>query len=158
MNHNYYKLFLPILSLLLFTNPVLGQKKGDDSVQLQDKINVTASIQSVLDKQVDCWNQGKIECFTQYYADLPYSCIMGAEGPICGRQNITEVYKRSYPEGQMGTLSFRELQIWPLNEKVALCRGKFILSHPDKAESTGWFTLVFENLPEGWRIVADQTN
>lgn len=130
---------------------------GDAQLSSADSSEITAEIQKVLDLQTGCWNHGNIECFTSYYANKPYSCIMGSEGPICGQKNITEVYQKAYPEGEMGKLSFADVEIHPLSSSIGLVRGRYILEYPDKPSDSGWYTLVFEKFGERWMIVGDQT-
>ena len=127
------------------------------SLSSSEKDTIVQSITSVMDMQTDCWNNGRIECFTSYYADTSYSCIMGSKGPICGRDSITAVYLSAYPAGEMGELRFENISIHVLDKDIALVRGKFILEYPDKPMDSGWYTLVFQKIKGKWLIIADQT-
>lgn len=157
MFKNLSPLLLFCILLSIFMTACEGRVRDSEAHLSADSSEIVTAIQKVLDLQTGCWNQGNIECFTSYYADKLYSCIMGSQGPICGQQNITDVYQKAYPEGEMGKLSFTDLQIHPLRESVALVRGRYVLEYADKPSDSGWYTLVFEKIGERWMIVGDQT-
>ena len=56
----------------------------------------------------------------------------------------------------MGHLEFSELKIEMLGPQSAYVRGRWRLKM-SSSESGGLFTLIFRNLPGGWKIVHDHT-
>ncbi|HNH81908.1 MAG TPA: DUF4440 domain-containing protein, partial [Acidobacteriota bacterium] len=69
-------------------------------------------------------------------------------------------YKRRYQgEGrEMGTLTFADISILPLERHTTLARGRWKLVFSDGKVSEGLFTLVLKQLPEGWRVIHDHTS
>jgi len=69
-------------------------------------------------------------------------------------------YKKGYQsEGaEMGQLEFSAIEIQPLGAYAQLARGHWKLTYGAKPSVGGLFSLVFEHLPEGWRIVHDHTS
>jgi ketosteroid isomerase-like protein len=59
----------------------------------------------------------------------------------------------------MGTLTFSELEVHPMNEKFAVCIGKYHLDRAKKlgGATEGIFSLVLEKTDQGWKIVVDHT-
>ena len=59
----------------------------------------------------------------------------------------------------MGTLTFSDLEVHPLDEHFAVTLGKYHLERSKKAggNADGVFSLVMEKTAEGWRIVVDHT-
>jgi ketosteroid isomerase-like protein len=57
----------------------------------------------------------------------------------------------------MGTLSFTEIEIKPVNKNMAIALGRWQLARAGD-EPRGRFTLIFRRFKEGWRIVHDHTS
>jgi ketosteroid isomerase-like protein len=59
----------------------------------------------------------------------------------------------------MGVLSFSELEVQPLDEHFATVTGRFHLerSAAGGGNAGGFYLLVMEKTPEGWKIVRDDT-
>ena len=77
-----------------------------------------------------------------------------------GFTGLLEEYKRDYPtRAAMGTLSFSDLEVHPLDENFAVVTGKYRLERgkKDGGNAEGLFSLVFENTDNGWKIVVDHT-
>jgi ketosteroid isomerase-like protein len=45
----------------------------------------------------------------------------------------------------------------PLGRDHALAVGRFVLSGGGLAERSGWFTLLWERAPGGWRVIHDHS-
>ena len=59
----------------------------------------------------------------------------------------------------MGTLTFSELEVQPLDEQFATVTGRFHLERTAAGggNSNGYFLLVVEKTASGWKIVRDGT-
>jgi ketosteroid isomerase-like protein len=59
----------------------------------------------------------------------------------------------------MGTLSFSQLEVQPLDASFATVTGNFHLERTAAGggNANGYFMLVFEHTPQGWKIVRDDT-
>jgi len=73
---------------------------------------------------------------------------------------MRERYRKRYKaEGKaMGRVAFSRIDIEPLGPGAALVRGAWRLSLPDGSHPGGLFTLIFRQLPDGWKIVHDHTS
>ena len=100
----------------------------------------------VLDIQEDAWNRGDLESFLSE--------------PSVGYQAVLERYRTSYQEGdaEMGELEFSQLDIVYLGDEHALGRGHWKLTFEDGSTTGGWFTLIFVETNEGWRVLHDHTS
>ncbi len=125
-----------------------------------DAVSAAEAIRMVLNKQVEAWNQGRIRAFMEGYAQTD-SLRFATGGDVWYGWNRTlQRYQDSFADkGMMGTLSFDELDITLLSSDHALVFGRWALERSaPHANVGGLFTLVFQNRPEGWRIVHDHTS
>jgi ketosteroid isomerase-like protein len=119
----------------------------------------TPAIRAVLDKQVVDWNRGDMEAFASGYKNSPDILFMGSRISK-GYDQMLEGYKKSFSNKEkMGILSFSELEVQPLDEHFATVTGHFHLerSAAGGGNAGGFFLLVMEKTPAGWKIVRDDT-
>lgn len=115
----------------------------------------------VISLQQEAWNRGDLEAFlSEGYLDSPTLTFFGSSDPVVGYQAVLERYRRSYQEGdaEMGELEFRQLDVIYLSDEHALARGHWHLTFSDESTAEGWFTLVFVETDDGWRIIHDHTS
>jgi uncharacterized protein (TIGR02246 family) len=117
-----------------------------------------ATISRILNEQVDAWNRGDLHAFVAGYAEGDRMTYVGKGGAIVrGRAALEERYRKSYPEGRRGTLTFSELDVRRLGPDDYLVLGNWSLAlAPDHPHGT--FTLVFERGPLGLRIIHDHSS
>lgn len=113
-------------------------------------------IEHVLQDQAAAWNAGDIETFVSYYD--PEATFLSSGGLVRGRQAVLERYRRAYPAGQMGRLSFSDLEGTMLSPESALLLGRYALAYEDGRSATGRFSLVFRQNEHGWTIFHDHTS
>jgi ketosteroid isomerase-like protein len=117
------------------------------------------AIRAILDKQVVDWNRGDIDTFVTSYKNSPDILFMGQ--PIArGYQQMVERYRRVYSTHEkMGTLTFSNLEVQPLDAHFATTTGNFHLDRIAAAGGNvdGYFLLVFEKTSDGWKIIRDAT-
>ena len=117
-----------------------------------------AQIRSVLQAQQDAWNRGDIDGFMNGYARSPSTVFVSEDTIRRGWQTVRDRYKKKYPSRtKMGTLKFSDLEITPLSPGSAVATGRWKLKRAND-QPHGRFTLILKHLPEGWRIVHDQTS
>lgn len=119
----------------------------------------TNAIRAVMDKQVEDWNHGDLDAFAAGYKNSPNILFMGSKIHH-GYADMLANYKANYPSrAKMGTLSFSDLEVQPLDEHFATATGRFHLvrAETDGGNASGFYLLVFENTPDGWKIVRDDT-
>jgi ketosteroid isomerase-like protein len=117
------------------------------------------AILSVLDKQVVDWNRGDLDAFATGYKNSPDILFMGAQ-IAKGYDQMVQRYRTVYstPE-KMGKLTFTSLEVQPLDEHFATVTGDFHLDRTTAGggNADGYFLLVMERTPSGWKIVRDAT-
>jgi ketosteroid isomerase-like protein len=116
-------------------------------------------IQAVLDAQVEAWNKRDLEEFMVGYWKSPDLTFFSGGDVTSGWQQTLDRYRKRYQsEGrEMGKLAFSDLRIKQAGDETAWVRGRFKLVTSKEAFG-GLFTLVFQRMPEGWRIVHDHTS
>ena len=117
------------------------------------------AIRAVLDKQVVDWNRGDIETFATGYKNSPDILFIGSKISR-GYAQMLDTYRKGYStKEKMGTLSFSELEVQPLDERFATVTGQFHLERTAAGggNADGHFLLVFEKTPDGWKVVRDDT-
>ena len=73
---------------------------------------------------------------------------------------MVDTYRKNYStKEKMGALSFTNLEVQPLDEHFATVTGNFHLERTAAGggNSDGYFLLVVEKTPNGWKIVRDST-
>jgi uncharacterized protein (TIGR02246 family) len=136
-------------AILVFPSFLVGQAATPEA----------QAIRTVLDKQVDDWNRGDLDAFATGYKNSPDILFMGAKISR-GYQQMVETYRKGYStKGKMGTLSFAGLEVQPLDEHFATVTGNYHLERTADGggNADGYFLLVVEKTPGGWKIVRDAT-
>jgi len=114
----------------------------------------------VLLAQEAAWNKGDIDTFASSYKDAPDTLFITHQVSR-GYTGLIDQYKRDYPtRAAMGTLSFSDLEVRPLDENFAVAIGKYRLdrSKKDGGNAGGLFSLVLEKTDKGWKIIIDHTS
>jgi beta-aspartyl-peptidase (threonine type) len=116
------------------------------------------AIRQVLLQQQAAWNAHNLEAFMAGYWHSPELAFVSGADETHGWEETLERYRRRYQgEGrEMGRLAFSDLEIEPHDSRNALVRGRWKVV-TTKTTLGGRFTLTFRKLPEGWRIVRDET-
>ena len=117
------------------------------------------AIRSVLDKQVVDWNRGDLDAFATGYKNSPDILFMGSKISR-GYAQMLDTYRKGYSTREkMGTLSFTGLEVQSLDANFATVTGNFHLerSAAGGGNADGYFLLVMEKTPAGWKIVRDDT-
>ncbi len=137
------RFLLPLLLLLL-----------DSQVHAQEE----SEIRNVLDAQVECWNEGDIECFMDGYWRSDKLVFVGSSGLTYGWETTLANYRKRYPDlDAMGKLSFDIHVIEPLSDEFWFVVGKYNLDRKNDNPS-GHFTLIFRKIDNKWVIVSDHTS
>ncbi len=125
-----------------------------------------AAIRASIETQTQAWNRADIPAFMQAYEDSTETTFIGSTLRK-GYRPILERYQQNYStREQMGTLTFRDLEIRLLpsgcgKSEIALVTGKFHLeraTHGEAAKNDGIFSLVLRKGPNGWKIILDHTS
>jgi ketosteroid isomerase-like protein len=117
------------------------------------------NIIKVLIAQENAWNKGDLTAFASGFKDSPDTIFITRQ-LYRGFAGLVDEYKRDYPtKAAMGTLTYSDLEVHPLDENFAVVTGKYRLERgkKDGGNAEGLFSLVFENTDNGWKIVVDHT-
>ena len=128
------------------------------TVASADDPSASQAIRAVLGAQQAAWNRGDVAAFLEGYWNAPELTFAGSDGIVRGYDGLLARYKKSYPDKQaMGQLDFSGLEIRELGSDAALVLGHWHLNR-QVGDVGGVFTLVFQRLPAGWRIIHDHTS
>ena len=152
-----------LVLILLFALPGLAQGSGRGGRRAEIKAKMEEGekeIRTLLDRQVEAWNNGDLEGFMAGYWNSDQLTFYGNGTVTRGWQATLDRYKKKYQSGgnQMGKLDFSDLDILPLGPRAAVARAHWHLVLPGNKEPRGLTTLVLRKLPEGWRIVHDHSS
>ena len=114
---------------------------------------------TTLNKSADDWNRGDIDAFATSYKNSPDIVFMGRTIQH-GYAQMLARYKAAYPApAAMGTLSFTQLAVQTLDARFATVTGNFHLERTAAGggNADGYFLLVVESTPDGWKIIRDST-
>lgn len=118
-------------------------------------LDADPAVHAAMDRQVQAWNAGDVAGFMVPYADT--ACFISGEDRTCGKVLVEGRYKVRYPDAAaMGRLSFSQLEVVPTGADHAWCTGRWRLLRADDTLSGG-FSLLWQRLPDGWRIIRDHT-
>jgi hypothetical protein len=147
----------PYRSLILFA--IFMLLRASPLLRAQNTTPVAQAIRAVLDKQVVDWNRGDLDAFAMGYKNAPDIVFMGSRISR-GYAQMLDSYRKGYAtKEKMGTLSFTSLEVQPLDESFATVTGNFHLERTADGggDVDGYFLLVFEKTPAGWKIIRDDT-
>ncbi|MDE3105405.1 MAG: DUF4440 domain-containing protein [Acidobacteriota bacterium] len=113
----------------------------------------------VLLAQEDAWNRGDLDAFAASYKNSPDTLFVTNQINH-GFAGLLEEYRKEYPsKAAMGTLSFAEIEVHTLDDRFAVCVGRYALERAKKfgGDAQGLFSLVLEKTSTGWKIVLDHS-
>jgi len=122
-----------------------------------DSQNIKNEIQAVLEQQKISWNEGNIEGFMEHYWKSDKFTFQSGNQRLRGWNALLSRYKKSYSGENMGTLDFTDIEIRVLSSDFAYVMGRWKLALKD-ATKEGLFTIIFQQMREGWRIIHDHTS
>lgn len=146
-----------VLPMLLLA--ACGGPPGTPAVPAADWPADEASIRAAVEASGDAFNRGDLPGHLAIY--VPEVTFMTADGPRPGVEPIERAFREKYfrEDGlPIQPLRFEQLVVRRLADDAALATGRFILSGGDRPELSGWFTLVFQRTPQGWRAVHDHSS
>jgi ketosteroid isomerase-like protein len=143
------RLFSLPLALCLLVLPLPAQKAPSRE---------DAAIIAVLQKSAADWNRGDLDSFATSYKNSPDILFIGRTVRR-GYAQMLEAYRTGYSTREkMGTLTFSNLEVQPLDEHFATATGHFHLERSAAVgNANGYFMVVMEKTPAGWKIVRDDS-
>lgn len=118
--------------------------------------NVEVSVETMLDRMAEAWNDGDLDGVMSFYADAASTTLVTPEGPVFGRDAIRAVYAPWFDTGaRRPRVRFEEIQVRTLPPLVGIVTGRRVVRSTSLDSGAGWFTLVVRRVGDGWRIVHD---
>jgi ketosteroid isomerase-like protein len=152
--------FILLLLFVALTAPAArSQDSPDATSNLHTATRQELDVIKVLLAQEAAWNRGDIEAFVRAYKDSP-DILFISHQVNRGYAGLLDQYRRDYPnKAAMGNLSFSGLEVHTLDDRFAVCIGKYDLDRgkKDGGHSEGLFSLILEKTDQGWKIVVDHT-
>jgi ketosteroid isomerase-like protein len=120
-----------------------------------------SDIKNTLKKQITqlsaTWNTGDLDGFLKSYKDADSTHYITSIDTQ-GYKNIIAQYKKRFPTSdKMGKLTVSNLEVNVLSSQYAMVVGKWKVTQNNKSTS-GFFSLIYENTSEGWKIILDHTS
>ncbi len=138
--------------LILLTIPLLiSFQFASNSQEIENEI------QTVIEKQKILWNEGNIEGFMGYYWKSEKFTFQSGNRRIHGWDALLSRYKTSYSGENMGVLDFIDIEIKVISSDFAYVLGRWKLKL-NYTVREGLFTIIFQRMKEGWRIIHDHTS
>lgn len=128
------------------------------SQSLEQRSQAEKDVLAVMARQSEAWNRGDIEGFMQGYWQSEKLAFVSGDNVTRGWQATLDRYKKSYDSrAKMGTLTFSGLEVNVLSMRNAMVIGSWSLAR-EKDNPHGKFTLIFQKMKDGWRIIHDHTS
>lgn len=144
---NQLSIFLALV-LLLFASPIVAQDSNDSTQK---------EIENILSVQASCWNNEDIDGFMQTYWNSEELTFSSGGKTTRGWQATLDNYKKRYPVGNMGRLTFDHLEVTMLSDDAALVLGQWHLAYAENNRD-GNFSLVLRKLDADWKIIHDHSS
>ena len=141
------------LTILLFLSICI------DLVGCQPNVDrMKAEIIEVTENMADCWNRGDLEAYMAYYAKSDSITFQSNTMRWYGWETVRSMFVNIIPdEAQRGSLRFSEIEIKAISEHFAFAAGKFHLTYLNGQIREGYFTVLYQKFPDGWKIVHDHS-
>ncbi|MBK9273124.1 MAG: nuclear transport factor 2 family protein [Flavobacteriales bacterium] len=118
-------------------------------------MEVRAAVTKVMAEQEEAWDRGDIRGFMTGYAEG--ACFITAKERTCGREAVTRRYLERYTDkAAMGDLHFGISEVLAVGPEHAWCTGTWSLFRSADTLSGG-FSLLWQQGPQGWRVIRDHT-
>lgn len=128
------------------------------SQSLERRAQAEKDVLAVITRQAEAWNRGDIEGFMQGYWRSDKLAFVSGDNVTRGWQATLDRYKKSYDSrAKMGTLTFSGLEVNVLSKSNAVVIGSWSLAR-EKDNPHGKFTLIFQKMKDGWKIIHDHTS
>jgi beta-aspartyl-peptidase (threonine type) len=116
-----------------------------------------AEIRRVFTASMDAFNAGDLDGHLKVYDESVV--FVTRDGPRVGIAPIEEAFRDKYfKDGKaIQQLAFEEVKVRQLAPGAALTTARWKLAGGGVPDQAGWFTVVWQRTPEGWRIVHDHT-
>lgn len=129
---------------------------SDDAESAEPK-TAEEQIEKILADQIVAWNKGDLDGFMDAYWNDEALTISGGGDTSLGWESAYANYRQRYPEGEMGTIAFKNLKTEMAGKEAAIVTGSFNHQLADE-KVNGNFSLVVKMIDRKWKIINDHTS
>ena len=122
-----------------------------------DMPKMEGEIRNVLDRQKASWNEKNIEGFMDAYWKSENFTFQSGNNRLHGWEALLSRYKKSYTGENWGELDFTDIEVKVLTKNYAFVLGRWKLTFKDNVKE-GLFTIIFQRMSEGWKIIHDHSS
>lgn len=145
--------------ILVVLGLVIGSACSRSEGVAVDPAELQAAVDSLLRMSAAAWNGGDLDGFLHWYQRGAETTYIGSTGLLHGWEAIRQRYAPTFePDAARDSLRFEGLETRVLGGATGLATARYVLFRGDSTTSTGVFTLVLEETPEGWRIIHDHSS
>lgn len=124
----------------------------------EQKSQIEVEVLGVMTIQSAAWNRGDVAGFMNGYWNSDKLVFASGDSVTHGWQETLDRYKKSYDsKAKMGELTFSDISVNVLSKDIAVVLGTWSLKR-QADNPKGKFTLIFQRMKEGWRIIHDHTS
>jgi uncharacterized protein (TIGR02246 family) len=145
-----------IINVATTTAPVIDPKAAAEA----DAAGIPARnpediVRAVIAANAAAWNEGNLDAYMGGYANSAGLLMIVDAAVTTGWQPVRKLYEKDIAaSGEMGRLSFDNLDIKMTSDDVATVVGRYSLGRANKAYQ-GVMTLLMKQVDGRWRIVQD---
>ncbi len=147
------------ITLILFTVTSCSSSipKTEETINEEE---VTQIVQTYMDEQMACWNNGDIPCFMEHYWHSDSLLFIGKNGITKGWQSTLDNYLDGYKDPEsMGTLTFNNKIIRLLDKESIQVIGQWSIERDDPSKNiSGHYTLIWQQKDGKWVIISDHSS
>lgn len=155
LNSRKWLTFGALILVFVACNQIEEQDMGKKAYDLEATRNTIAE---AMKAQEAAWNAGDISGFMNFYKNDDEIRFVSERGVDKGYETILKRYQKSYPDTEtMGKLKFEILEFVPAGDSNAMVIGSWTLFR-ENDQPGGYFSLLWEKTPEGWKIINDHTS
>lgn len=149
-------LILTLIGVAMLPFNSCEENERSPGMSQEDILN---NIQSKMDEQQTCWNEGDIPCFMEHYWKSDSLLFIGKTGITYGWQSTLDNYLESYPDQKnMGQLTFNNKLIRFLDNETVQVIGEWTLTRPELDDLGGHYSLIWKNKDGEWVIISDHSS
>lgn len=148
-----------VLTLIGFSMLPFNSCEEKDKAPEIDQEATIEHIQSMMNDQEECWNNGDIPCFMEHYWKSDSLLFIGKSGITYGWQSTLDNYLESYPDQKnMGQLTFNNKLIRFLDNETVQVIGEWLLTRPELDDLGGHYSLIWKKKEGEWVIISDHSS
>jgi hypothetical protein len=152
-------LFLLVMSCTITDKRPNKKSSKVNSTSLSES-SIKITIDSIMQAQIICWNEGDILCFMEAYWKSDSLMFVGKSGINYGWQKTLDNYLKSYSsKDEMGILHFNNEVMILIDKTTFQVIGKWHLKRTEVlGDLQGYYSLIWQIKNGKWVIISDHSS